>query len=169
MISKDEATLAISAALEVLSKEKEYSWINSSSLILRAYFLGLYFGLKDIAAERDLNSLVLSIFKETMFQRSADDTFPSTRIGRAFFSVKEDLGETAGHFSKDKMATLREAVENIEHAILAAFGELASLMADVPIRTSEMSGFLYALERPLRTIALFETDHLLSKRLDHAP
>jgi len=91
MIKKAEVDAAIAAALYALDSKSEFAWIKQSSLLERAYHMGLFAGLSGIAKEDHLsNSLVRAIIG-TIFPRRADDSFDSTGTGEAFGSLKQHL------------------------------------------------------------------------------
>jgi hypothetical protein len=180
MIQRDEAEAAITAARETLSQNSGFSWIKKSSLVERAYFLGLFSGLGAIAAEDDLNRLGLTTIMNTLWCRGGDDTFPSTKIGQAFSLLKghfHEHPENSDRFMIEDVANLREVVREDERFLqhhLRAIDDMFSrfpsssskpMLTDDELR-SEQYRLLEALEPYLRIVALLETDHLLSKRLD---
>lgn len=75
-MNRDGVNAAIESADKALHDEG-LSWIKKSSLLMRAYYLGVYGALESVADERDLKGLLLRTFTATVFPRSGDDTFPS--------------------------------------------------------------------------------------------
>ncbi len=180
MIPIDEARAAITAAREALSQNSEFSWIQKSCLVERAYFLGLFAGLRAIAAEDDLNQLCLTPIINTLGCRKGDDTFPSTKVGQAFSSLKgalQERPEPSNPSMIEYVANLREAIREDERffqhhlrAIDDMFSRFSSSSEKLTLTNndlrSEQYHLLEALEPYLRIVALLETDHLLSNRLD---
>lgn len=180
MIQSDEAEAAITAAREALSQNSGFSWIKKSSLVERAYFLGLFSGLGAIAAEDDLNRLGLATLTNTFWCRSGDDTFPTTKIGQAFSLLKGRLHEhpeTSDRFMIEDAMNLREVVTKEERFLQHHLRAIDDVFSRFPSSSSkptftddelrsEQHRLLETLEPYLRIVALLETDHLLSKRLD---
>lgn len=180
MIQRAEAEAAITAAREALSQNSGFSWIKKSSLVERAYFLGLFSGLGAIAAEDDLNRLGLTTITNTLWCRSGDDTFPSTKIGQAFSLLKRHLHEhpdTSDRFMIKDVPNLREVIRENERFFQHHLRAIDDVLSRFPTSSSEPTfpadelrseqhRLLETLEPYLRIVALLETDHLLSKTLD---
>ncbi len=180
MIPMDEAKAAITAAEEALSQNSGFSWIKKSALVERAYFLGLFSGLSAIAADDDLKPFD-SILIKTLRYRKGDDTFPSTKVGQAFSSLRGKLRERPEPSNPsmiEYVANLREAIREDERffqhhlrAIDDMFSRFSSsseepTLTNNDLRSEQQHRLLEALEPYLRIVALLETEHLLSNRLD---
>lgn len=59
-------------AVDQISLGSTNDWINISSLMQRAYYLGMINALKSISDEKDIQMLYIKIFTETMFSTELD-------------------------------------------------------------------------------------------------
>ena len=191
MISREEASSAFDGARSALEDESHLQWVRSSALLERAYFLGLWSGLRTIANEDDVSGMFNHSLVQTMFSRSADDTFRGTRVGEAYsaFSdrARERLGKmlseheqgedhaTSGLTKKD-FNELLHLVEELRKYLNQTIKDIDTLIVDVERSTDCIANgdgeairaqmqMIEGLEEPLRVVALLETDHLLSKRV----
>jgi hypothetical protein len=97
MIDSATCETAIQAAQDALSDEStNLSWVRSSNLIRRAYFLGLIIGL-DAISEKDVISANLKTVMGTFWETSGDDTFKSTETGRQYRDLMELIRRTIEH------------------------------------------------------------------------
>ena len=62
-----------SDAIDQIKLGSTNDWINISSLIRRAYYLGMLSALTPISEEADLKVLLLKALKETMFASDLDN------------------------------------------------------------------------------------------------
>ena len=181
MIPMDEAKAAVSAAREALSQDSGLSWIKKSSLVERAYFLGLLSGLGGITPEHELSQIgLMTPILETLRCRKGDDTFPYTKIGEAFSSLKGSLQEHPDASSRNLVECilgLRKAIEDDQQLFQHQLHVIDELLSRFPSDSgnptlasrdlrSEQHRLLEAMEPYLRIVALLETDHLLSKRME---
>lgn len=190
-IDSAAAELAINAAQEALANDTNLAWIRKSCLIERAYFLGLFNGLDAIAEENAIGKHLGRIFMLTYWARSADDTFRSTPLGRDFEALKTALLglETGERLDLQVFETVirdinlvdrawRERLKHV-HELLANTQAVASVFRppideDAPERNrvnQELRQIHYhvsQLEEMLRFMALLETHHEMSKRLEDA-
>ena len=184
--------IAISAAHDALANDPELGWIGKSCLIERVYFLGLYKGLIAIAEEDAIGKSHLSrSLMSTIWSRSADDTFPSTRLGRDFEALQKGVyGLEVGKRLDQQLIEAvfrdidlldREWRPCVEHAreLLAATQSAASgfrppINENAPERKRvaderiQMLDLVSALGPIVRHIALLETHHEMSKRLENS-
>ncbi|MEI6320069.1 MAG: hypothetical protein WCS09_16240 [Pseudomonadota bacterium] len=191
-LDSEAVELAISAAHDALANDTDLAWIMKSCLIERAYFLGLCKGLAAIAEEDAIGKHhLLRTLVSTYWSRSADDTFPSTRLGRGFAALQEglrglDVGKPLDQqvieaVIRDIDLLDREWRGRVEHArkLLADTQSAASgfrppINEDAPEQKraaeelSQMHSFVSELGVMVRHIALLETDHEMSKRIENA-
>ena len=93
-MNEKEVDVAIESAFKTLVEDKNFSWIRNSSILKRAYCLGLYAGLRAVTDESNLRELLLEMVRGTMFARSGEDTFGSTRIGRIYNDLKDQFNQS---------------------------------------------------------------------------
>jgi hypothetical protein len=182
--------IAISAAHDALANDPELDWIGKSCLIERAYLLGLYKGLTAIAEEDAIGKSHLSrSLMSTLWSRSADDTFPSTRLGRDFEALQKEVYglEDGKRLDQQVIEAVIRDIDfldqewrgRVEYArkLLADTQSVASRFQqpsneDAPERKRvanecrQMLGFVAELGPMVRHIALLETHHEMSKRLE---
>jgi len=63
----------VEKAEESIKPGAECDWINASSLIRRAYYLGLINGLKSISSEDNLRKLLINTIQKTMREQESDN------------------------------------------------------------------------------------------------
>ena len=84
--------LAVKLAFDAAEKRlSDLDWIRSSVLVERAYFSGLAIGLSAIADEDVVSKCFGRFLKRLLWSRGADDTFPSTRLGKDFAALEAAL------------------------------------------------------------------------------
>ena len=186
MIDKSEVDAAVAAATRSLAEEPGFAWIKKSGLLERAYFAGLLNGLQGIASENDVGHILVRAIAETMFQRSADDSFQSTRTGVLFDLVRRELTRE----DVDRPA-LFAAIQRLADHVDALDGEWksrvrqTSMLLEVAGKSSQATGRggnteenaeqrdrqrheihrqAEELEHFARYFALVETDHKIWKR-----
>ena len=181
MISSEEAETAITAWQFALQENPELSWIRKSVLIERAYFHGLHIGLSAIAAEDDLRRLRAIAIKDLVWNRSGDDTFPSTAVGQAY-SEFEKLHQArletpvSSEQLTDAIDTIFARVEASERRLNESAKAAAEILSelssrknaagveDEAVRAREHEQ-IKALEHYLRIVALLETHHTINENL----
>lgn len=172
MIEKTAVDLAIAAAQDALANETGLAWVKKSTLMERAYFMGLLFGLSAIADEGYLSkNLFKPIILGAMYARKADDTFSATTIGRDYEELKEVIyRDQTLNFDEIKqladslLAHIREQDRRWRYLVEEALSRLNHLTNDA--RDEEIYAIVQDLERCIRQISLLETDHNIWKRLD---
>jgi hypothetical protein len=182
MISKQQVDLAIAAAKDATTPGGDFAWIGRSALMKRAYYCGLFAGLRAVAKEDDLEGFLLRAVVETMFTRSGDDSFSSTSLGKVYEELKKYLLERDKYqlqaepwdgFSAhlDELERFWNSV--LEHArhLLGEIGRIAQT-PNVPLggevdtnngQNYEMRDQVYSmledLEKSIRILSLIETGH----------
>lgn len=169
---------AVASALDALANESGLDWVRKSALIERAYYWGVYFGLRSVANEDDLKALVLKMFQQTMWAREAEDTFGSTTIGRdwaALLSALEPYKAVSCDDAKEIIAKLRSNIDEedrrwrgfVEQAY-QVLHEIFNVVNDSREDATRRRAIehLAPLEDCLRRIALQESDHSIGKRLE---
>ena len=190
-IESTAVELAINAACDALANDTDLAWIRKSCLIERAYFLGLFKGLDAIAEEDALGNRPAQWFMKTYWSRSADDTFPSTRLGRDFAALKKGLGylETGNGMDQPAIETVIRDIDLLDRKWRECVKRARTLLAetqsagsgfrppiddDIPDRKRageelrQIHGRVSALGDMVRYMALLETHHEMSKRLESA-
>lgn len=188
-LTQAESDAQIVSAVRLL--DDDASWIKSSALLERAFYLGVLAGLRGLANEQSLAWLLTERLAKTAFGREFDNTFASTVMGNALATVNRSLHELASRGSTPRItrAAVNDALRVIESAtahhaeevmdaghqiqVLAdrmrdAIELLASLQPDDPRYRGAMDeqfGILRELERWTRIVALLETDHNRWKEL----
>jgi hypothetical protein len=184
--------IAISAAQDALANDPDLAWIMKSALIERVYFLGLIKGLTAIAEEDAIGKYhLLRILASTLWSHPADDTFPSTHFGRDFEALQKgvyglEVGKRLDQqlieaVFRDIDSLDREWRGRVEHAreLLAATQSAASgfrppINENAPERKrvaderNQMLDLVSALGPIVRHIALLETHHEMSKRIENS-
>jgi hypothetical protein len=89
IISSDLFKKIVSNAEEVIKNGTTNDWINCSSLIKRAYYLGVINALELIAEDEDLKRLAINAFQKTMFQQDID-VYIKTEIDKNTFERKNE-------------------------------------------------------------------------------
>lgn len=186
-IDKAAVETAVSAAADSLANNPNLAWIRKSSLVQRAYFLGLFEGLTAIAEEDSTGNKLAESLIGSIWSRSADDTFPSTQLGQDFTALKERLGriDNASSFDRptiDKVITdiksLNREFRSCVEAARALIGEIELEIAGLKPRIDNVArdrkgehevlhrihDRMYYLEEMMRFMALLETHHELDKR-----
>jgi hypothetical protein len=188
MIKKAEVDAAIAAARHALDSKPGFAWIKKSSLLERAYYMGLFNGLRRIAKEEHLSNSLLQPILGTFFPRRADDSFDFTGMGEAFESLKQHLMQR----DSDKPALLealqqfadqidrqdrewntrlrhtRHLLEEIRAVNRVTRSDRSALETaeQQERRLNETLRLIESLEELARYIALLETDHRIWKSLD---
>ncbi len=187
MIDKSEVDAAVAAATQFLAEEPGFAWIKKSGLLERAYFAGLFGGLRGVASEDDVGHILVRAIAETIFPRSADDSFQSTRTGVLFDSVRGELSSedverrallTAIQRFADHVCALDDEWNSrIRHTrmLLDAVGKSSQATGSDGIaeenlekrdwQRHEIHQRTEELEQFARYFALVETDHKIWKRL----
>jgi len=183
--------LATNAACDALASDPDLAWIRKSCLIERAYFLGLFKGLNAIAEEDALGNRLAQFFMKTYWSRAADDTFPSTRLGRDFAALEEGVRrlDTENDIDQQAIETVirdidlldRQWQECVKRARTFLF-EIQSASAGFRPRNEDdvldrkRAGEVLRqnhyrvseLRHLVRYMALLETHHEMSNRLEKA-
>ena len=187
MIDKSDVEEALATAERLLAQESGFAWIKKSSLLERAYFAGLFGGLRGIASEDDIGHILIRAMRNTMFPRSADDSFQSTGTGVLFDSLKGELMSEHLDDATLVVAAQRfvEHVEELERELSSRLRRTKDLLDAVQLlsQTSErdehaegvvkqrdrlrleLQRQVEELEQHARHFALVETDHRTWKRL----
>lgn len=181
MIEKPLVEEALAAADRALDEESGFDWIKKSSLLERAYFAGLFCGLRGIAREEDVGQILFRAISKTMFPRSADDSFLSTRTGALFESLKGELLRQGADCSalSEAIHKLAEEVHELDrdwnsrrrHIQAMLEGLATANRISLPDARTQDSAeqrdrqgcdtyrLLEELEKFARYIALLQTDH----------
>jgi len=174
MITKDQVDSAIAAAKDALVTDGDFAWVRKSALIERAYYAGLYAGLRAIAHENDLKEMILRSIVDTMFTRGGDDSFDSTPIGREFSTLKQRLlDDKESTFPAETTVRLTASLEKLDqrwNSVLTqakrVIGHIQNLADDCHANPEkddwlrhEYCGLLEELEHVLRIASLLQTDH----------
>lgn len=190
-IESTAVELAINAASDALVNDTSLAWIRKSCLIERAYFLGLVKGLIAIAEEDAIGNHPIRLLMQTYWARSADDTFPSTQLGRDFAALEKGLHdlETGKNMDQQAIESLirdidlvdRNWRDRVNHARTllaetqaAASGFRPPIHEGVPDRKRadeklrQIHDRVSALGGMVRYMALLETHHEMSKRIENA-
>jgi len=183
--------LAINAAVDALANDANIAWIRKSCLIQRAYFLGLFKGLAAISGEGDIGNLPLHWLTMVDFSGSADDTFPSTQLGQDFAALGKGLRllETGSDMDRPSFETVLRDIDLLDRGWRTCLGRARTLLSetqsaasgfrppiddDLPDRKragdelGQVHDSLSRLEALVRYMALLETHHEMSKRLEGA-
>jgi hypothetical protein len=115
---------AVASADDALANKRGMAWMRKSCLVERAYFWGLYFGLKAIANKDDLQGLLNRAALGALFDREADDTFPSPTIAHDYEALMSALISALGRLEQIYAVKQRLASTTVE-------GEYAALMSDL--------------------------------------
>lgn len=180
MISKQEFESVVTSASDALKPGADFAWIRESAILERAYYIGLYAGLKAIAQEEDLDRLLRRALFETVFMRSGDDSFSSTPVGKAYEELKKSFldnkdPEQFTQLIRALLTKLDEIDRSWNSALFAARriieelnrlktkSDSANANADsrnlVDEIISEGCRLFEMLEQYLRVVSLIQTDH----------
>jgi hypothetical protein len=179
-IQSASVDLALNAAIDALSSDPELAWIGKSCIIERSYFLGLIKGLDAIAEGDSITPWIAKLFIRTMRNRSADDTFSATRLGKDFADLRDQIG------GLDSEKTLNiKAIEKLLLDICGLDREWKSYVSKARELISEIQALDSQFELPsngktsdwmhdrmdvledlIRHISLLETHHEISKRIE---
>ncbi|WP_319587945.1 hypothetical protein [uncultured Desulfobulbus sp.] len=181
MISKKQVDAAVASAKEAIRPDADLSWVTRSALMERAYFLGLYAGLRSIANEDDLRGLVLKTITNTMFSRNGDDFFTSTSLGKVFNALQHEILYAERQIvNPESIDSLRVGIEEIDHRWKYNVNEAEELTEALrrTIQASTVTGvaspttdreerdfrhrccqMLQHLEKCIRFLSLPQTDH----------
>lgn len=181
MISKQQVDTAIGAAKEAIRPDADLSWVARSAQMERAYFAGLYAGLRSIANEDDLRKLVLETITNTMFSRNGDDSFTSTSLGKVFSALRCEILDAKRQIANlESIDSLRVEIEEIDHRWKYTLREAVEQTAALrrAIQASTVAGvaspttdqlehesrhrccqMLKHLEKCIRFLSLPQTDH----------
>ena len=185
----DEAAVetAVSAASDSLANNPNLAWIRKSALFERAYFLGLSEGLTAIAEEDAIGNRLLLALIGCIWSKSADDTFPSTQLGRDFAALEARLRGIETGISWDRHSidsvladirhldcewrscveasvTLLGKIESAAVGLKHPIGEGASGREGESEELYRISCCMSDLDKMMRYMALLETHHELDKR-----
>ena len=164
-LSTDDISSTFSSGLNRL---KENAWIKQSVLLERAYFLGLYNGLKSLVVQkglevffyRDLDSIGPKALWGAIWTRSVDDTFGQTEVGKLFSVLR--LGRCEDMVDRDDLLQLETKVKNLDAVWRNSIVDATHLLDVKSLCFPE--GRVNALEEVLRLLSLIETNHLISAR-----
>ena len=101
--------LATNAACNALANDPSLDWITKSCIIERAYFWGLAKGLNAIADEKALDGLLRLVLMRTLWSRNADDTFPTTQLGRSYAVLEEGVRRIESFCEPPEVGALNDA------------------------------------------------------------
>lgn len=188
MIPKKQVDAAIDSAREAIRPEGDLSWVTRSAQMERAYFAGLYAGLRSIANEDDLRRLVFETITNTMFSRNGDDSFTSTSLGKVFNALQREILDTEREIANpESIDSLRVGIKEIDHRWKYTVREAeeltellkraiqASTVSRVASPTTEKEEhesrhrccqMLEHLEECIRFLSLPQTDHRKWKSID---
>ena len=173
MIGKDEVDTALSAASGAIEQEFGLAWVRNSSLFERAYYLGLYWGLKGIAKEEDASGVLLKAILETGWARSGDDTFGSTQTGKAFERLQQQLTGNKGDQPRlqNAIQDFEREIDRRDHDWNSRFRHVRELLKDprewtIDTKRPEAHYSVERLEPLARYFALLETDHRRWKHVE---
>jgi uncharacterized protein YoxC len=187
MISEDEVEKALATAQHELAHNSGLSWIKKSALSERAYHLGLLIGLSGVADEELLKSQIVEAVVGTMWQRKADDTFLSTKIGqnhqklmdiiRTMQPVGEEFIQVINRLEQDIDWSNRkwQVVMSEVHDLMERVSEIVVASKNNTVKTAsnhehedrhELHKLLGDLEALARQVALLEIDHNLQSRFE---
>jgi hypothetical protein len=179
---------AISAAADSLANDPDIAWVRKSSLVQRAYFLGLIKGLDAIAEDDAIGKKwPVEIFMSTLWRTSADDTFPSTQLGQDFTALEKGLREirTKGNWDRSAIDKVFADIRYLDQrwrscveSALTLLGKIESAPAGFKLPIGEGPGgregeseeliriqdCMYGLDKMMRFMSLLETHHELDKR-----
>jgi hypothetical protein len=182
----DEVTVetAVSAAKKSLISDSDISWIRNSGLLERAYFAGLYKGLISIADSQHLNNLLFKSFMSTVLERTGDNSFDSTMMGKFFQQMKNDFNVAINgeKFATESTVDLMNQIHSLDsqwrscvsHALdllnqnIKLADEFNRLVESNSLDQDQHHPFLnkldpIRLEEMLKFISLLETSHEFSK------
>jgi hypothetical protein len=178
---------AISAAADSLANNPNIAWIRESALVQRAYFLGLFEGLAAIAEEDAIGNRLVPLLAGTFWSKSADDTFPSTQLGRHFAALEARLRGIETGISWDRHSidsvladirhldcewrscveasvTLLGKIESAAVGLKHPIGEGARGREGESEELRRIKDCMSDLDMMMRYMALLETHHELDKR-----
>ena len=144
-----------------------------------------------IAEEDAIVKHAFRILMQTYWSRSADDTFPSTQLGRDFAALEKGLHglETGKSLSQEAIETLNRDIDLVDRNWRNCVQRARSLLAETQAAASgfrpptdddgpdrkrageelgQIHGRISALGDMVRYMALLETHHEISKRLEGA-
>jgi hypothetical protein len=90
-VSLDQVMKTLKEVEGFLASSEGLKWISTSALHLRAFYLGLYFGLSQVADEADCKAVLVAMLGETFVMRSGDDRFGATSLGKELRALRERL------------------------------------------------------------------------------
>lgn len=157
------------------------SWMLTSSLTERAFWLGAYQSARLLGADSKTKNGLYRNVLNTLWERASDDTFQSTRFGRIHTELLSAVGR-----EDVRLCELVERVDLLE-AILSELSQtwqVGARDAQKLIRglrdlinfisgpsgpatkrkVTDLTGIIQALETPLRQLSLLETSHKLQDR-----
>jgi len=154
MIKTSDIEIAVAAARAGLADD--HSWIATSALHERAYFIGLYTGLTALAsseARGELDRLVLPWVMETAFARPGDDPFRATPAAGCLSKLAAAAQDPDSPLDKAELATeLRNVIERTldraQHHCSEALKLLDSSTRLNPRTIHELETHLRALASP---------------------
>jgi hypothetical protein len=160
-IDRGTVELAFEAADNALMNNVDLAWIRCSCIIERAYFMGLSEGL-DAISDKDVVGRVdmpLKVLRQTLWARSADDTFPSTRIGKSFAALEEWVR------ALDKeVEALAEGVrivhtgQDIDHLIATVIGDIDMLDHEWRVHVNTVRSLLSDIQSAASGLPTIEND-----------
>ncbi len=159
-VTIDKLKAATNVACDELNTEK-LNWIKQSSLIERAYFLGLVIGLSEFAQEGTesdyLNQFLIKKMMGTLWERRADNNFRSTKVG-AYFEELSDCTNLKTHEESSMMVvieSLRIHIEALDRKWSNQM-ECAKIILGQNQSIDEIARRLDELEKILRVISIIE-------------
>lgn len=188
-ISDEDVQSTINAARDALMNNPDVAWVSKSSLVERAYFMGLLNGLSAIANDDVTGRLMVPILSGTLFSRAADDTFPLTQLGQDFAALKVGLQSlrTGNGLDPSVIEKVVSDINLLDREWNGCVKSARSLLADIQTLASEfrprsegdvldaeraheehsqIERRIFSVNEMLRFIALLKTHHELSKRLE---
>ena len=170
---------ALNAAIDALSRDPELAWIGKSCMIERSYFLGLIKGLNAIAEDDSITPWMAKLFIRTMWNRSADDTFSATLLGRDFAALRDQTGglDSETTLKTEALEKLLVDIGSLDREWKSYVSKARELIAEIQALESQFklpsndknSDWIHdriaVLEGLIRDISLLETHHEISKRI----
>jgi hypothetical protein len=93
-ISLQEVELIVNFVTESLKTSNSINWITKSSLLKRAYLIGVWQAVSALNDKDDFTKIFLPHLSETMWESSLDDTFPTTQLGEIYLVLKNSIENT---------------------------------------------------------------------------
>jgi hypothetical protein len=163
-------------------EDEGLSWIVKSSLTERAYWIGAQRAAKLLGASKKTGAGFIKPILKTSHHRSADDTFPFTRLGRILADLVkaiqcEHKSPEAMHGHVDSLnVTLEDLASAWQRELRDSKGLIQDFLrlievvreARTPDSKRELLTSVNTLNQPLRRLSLLETSHDIQDRFDQA-